>query len=102
MSKSLQTSGLEAPKSKSRGRQGGFGGVLDRLGPSGAFLEASWTVLEASWSRLEGLLGRLGPKRCKLASKTEPKSIKAPKLDQFLMALGIIIFGFKLNFGAKH
>ena len=82
--KNHQNPGLEAPTSRSGGLWGRFGGVLGHLGPSWTFLEASWTVLEASLRRLGSLLGRFG---CKLAPKTEPKSIKIdPKIDQLFDA----------------
>ena len=54
-SKTVQNPGQEAPKSRSRRLQGRFGRVLGCLGPSRAFLEASWVVLEASWRGFGGL-----------------------------------------------
>ena len=76
-SKSLQTPGLEAPKSRSRGPRGRLWSVLGCLGLSRAFLEASWFVLEASWRGFGGLLSRLGSQHwSKLLPKTEAKSIK--------------------------
>ena len=54
-SQNVQNPGLEAPKSRSRRLPGRFGHVLGCLGPSRAFLEASWVVLEASWRGFGGL-----------------------------------------------
>ena len=76
-SKSFQNPGLEAPKSRSRGLRGRFGGIFGCLRPSRAFLEASWVVLEGfgrplgpSWAEKGGQHGS------KLLPKTEPKSMK--------------------------
>ena len=73
MSKSHQNPGLEAPKSRSGGLWGRFGGVLGHLAWS--FLEVYWTVLEASLKRLGSLLGRFGPEEvANMAPSWLPKS----------------------------
>ena len=71
-----------------------LGGVLDRLG---GVLEASWKPLGPSWAEKDGQHGpKLAPKN---GDKIDKKSIQ--KSINFLMPLGIVIFGFALIFGAK-
>ena len=93
MSKNLQNRGLDAPKSKPRELQGGFGAVLGSLGPSGAFLEAFWKRLGSVLERFGKPLGpswaeKGGQHGSNFAPKTEPKSIKKPipKLINFFSA----------------
>ena len=72
-----QNSGPGAPKLKSGGLLGRFGGVLRHLGPSGAVLEAFWSVLEASLKSLGPSWAEKGGQHgSKLGAKTAPESIK--------------------------